>query len=287
MDFQKASEFVWTHARHLDRAIFRFHFASGSPARVLSILRTYQNVDGGLGHALEPDLRTPDSQPLFVEFALGLMRDLGLRDRDIAGKACDYVARHADLDQGIPAIFPSALRHPHADHWTQPGTVQPSIDRLIGLVGLAHWQRVSHPWLSQAVKVCMEKIAEADFTDAHTIQTVFCLLESTAETHDIAPLFRRLSANLERSRWFIPHAPVQGYGLTPLDFAPRPDSFCRPLFQDDQMEGHLDDLAAQQLPDGGWPITWEPPGETARNEWRGYRTVQALAVLKAYGRLRV
>jgi len=38
-------------------------------------------------------------------------------------------------------------------------------------------------------------------------------------------------------------------------------------------------------PDGGWAITWEPPGTSATLEWRGIETLRALRTLRAYGRL--
>ncbi len=44
-------------------------------------------------------------------------------------------------------------------------------------------------------------------------------------------------------------------------------------------------LAARQQDDGGWPLSWEPPGETARAAWRGKWTLDALAALRAYGRV--
>ena len=66
----KGKDFIWNNARSLERAIFARRFCAGSGKRILEILRNDQNPDGGFGHALEPDLRAPDSQPLFVEFAL-------------------------------------------------------------------------------------------------------------------------------------------------------------------------------------------------------------------------
>jgi hypothetical protein len=73
--------------------------------------------------------------------------------------------------------------------------------------------------------------------------------------------------------------------VTPLHFAPTPDSFWRQLFDDRQLEGHLDRLLADQQSDGGWAITWEPPGAAATIEYRGMETLRALRVLKAYDRL--
>jgi hypothetical protein len=79
--------------------------------------------------------------------------------------------------------------------------------------------------------------------------------------------------------------PVRTYGLTPLHFAPAPDSPLRRLFDDAVIEAHLDDLAGRQQNDGGWPIHWAPPEGAATDEWRGRWTLDALRTLRAYGRI--
>ena len=76
-----------------------------------------------------------------------------------------------------------------------------------------------------------------------------------------------------------------GYVKSPLEFAPRPDSIARRLFDDATIDAHLDALAENQQDDGGWPITWEPPSEAAVREWRGFVTLRCLQVLDDYGRL--
>jgi hypothetical protein len=98
--------------------------------------------------------------------------------------------------------------------------------------------------------------------------------------------------DLDRIRDWLPKlanyradAADPSYGVTPLNFAPTPDSFWRQLFTDGQIEGHLDRLIADQQDDGGWAITWEPPGPAATLEYRGIVTVGALRTLKAYNRL--
>jgi outer membrane biogenesis lipoprotein LolB len=57
------------------------------------------------------------------------------------------------------------------------------------------------------------------------------------------------------------------------------------LFTDDQIDADLDRLEAGQQEDGGWTVDflqWSP-GQAL--EWRGIATVNALAVLRANGRL--
>ncbi|MHB1317716.1 MAG: hypothetical protein ACYCYF_03755, partial [Anaerolineae bacterium] len=120
--------------------------------------------------------------------------------------------------------------------------------------------------------------------DAHTLLTSFVLLEAVARVRDVSAEYARLADLLARARFITPDAPVTGYTLTPLDFCPTPNAFCRPLFTGAQYSGHLDDLASRQQPDGGWPISWTPPGEAAGWVWRAHFTVQALRILRAWGR---
>ena len=61
----KARNFMLTNARLLERRLFQVHFEGESSDCVGQIVRAYQNSDGGLGHALEPDVRCPESQPIF------------------------------------------------------------------------------------------------------------------------------------------------------------------------------------------------------------------------------
>lgn len=282
---EKGTTFIWENARLLERAIFEYRFQNRDPSRIIDILRTYQGDDGGFGHALEPDLRAPDSHPLFVEFALNTLHACQLRDPVMANRACDFVAQHANLEKGIPTIFPSARLYPRAGHWHNTGNEEPSFDRLVGLVGLINWQGIEHPWLKKAVDACLEYLNNARFDDAHTISTAFCLLESLKPTRTKDQLFKKLSEDLLRASYFSLEAPVRTYALTPLNFAPTPESFCRPIFSDAQIAAHLDDLVSQQQDDGGWSIQWQPPGEMAQCEWRGYKTVMALSTLRAYGRI--
>jgi len=285
MILNKGANFIWKNARFLERAIFEYHFCGGSAERILEILRTYQNEDGGFGHALEPDLRAPDSQPLFAMFGLRTLYECDLRDSEMAYKVCGFLSQHADLEQGIPPIFPSSRNYPRAAHWNDQKWELPSTDRLTGLVGLVNWHGVRHPWLPKAVATCVASIATTKYRDAHTILTAFCLLESLPSTTTTDDLFGKLAKELPQADFFCADVPVTGYGLTPLAFAPTPDSYCRRIFSDSQIDAHLQDLESKQQEDGGWPIQWEPPGGMAKWEWRSQWTVSALFTLRAYGRI--
>lgn len=77
----------------------------------------------------------------------------------------------------------------------------------------------------------------------------------------------------------------QNYGLSPLEFAPSPSSYCSGIFPKEMITQHLKVLKSQQCDDGGWQISWEPPSETAKLEWRAYLTLKNLMVLKWYKEL--
>ena len=55
-------------------------FAGGPGQPVVDALRGYRNADGGFGHALEPDLRSPGSQPSATLYALEMLGEAGAMD---------------------------------------------------------------------------------------------------------------------------------------------------------------------------------------------------------------
>jgi len=186
------------------------------------------------------------------------------------------------LNEGIVTITASSSNYPRAIHWNNPTSEQPSFSRLTSIVGLLKWQGIKHPWLDKAIEVCLDHISTTRYDDAHTIQNAFCLLESLPQTDEIKKLYTKLSDELYQARFFCLEAPPQSYGLTPLDFAPVPDSYCRKIFSETIIHDHLKVLDSQQEEDGGWPISWEPPGEMARLEWRAHKTLKCLITLESY-----
>jgi hypothetical protein len=63
IDHPAAESFIWTAARLVDRHRYALWFKDGRVEPIIDALRGYRNPDGGFGHALEPDLRCPASQP--------------------------------------------------------------------------------------------------------------------------------------------------------------------------------------------------------------------------------
>lgn len=282
---ERASVFLWQHARVLERRVFDRRFRGGAPEAVVAALRAYRNADGGLGHALEPDLRCPSSQPIFVDFALKTLGEAGARDPELARGACDFLSGIGDSDGCVPCILPDAREHPRAAHWDAPDATRPSLNPTASIAGLLYTQDLRHPWLSRATDACFARLAQDPPDEAHAIHSGLLFLQHAPKRPESDELEQRLVERLPEARFFVRDVPVRSYGLTPLDFAPAPDAPGRALFPDELLAAHLDDLAARQQDDGGWPLLWEPPEGAAEGEWRGRWTLEALEVLVAWGRL--
>jgi hypothetical protein len=163
-------------------------------------------------------------------------------------------------------------------------TGEASLNPTAGIAGLLHQHGVAHPWLDRATAYCWRALpARRAALGPDDAIAVLAFLEHVpdraAAEAELAPLGQRILRELVA---LDPAAP--GYVKSPLEFAPRPESLARRLFDDATIERHLDALAARQAADGGWPISWEPPGPGAVCEWRAFVTIKGLGVLRSYGR---
>ena len=271
-----AADFMRSHTRLLGRRLFD---RSGVRDAVFS----YRNDDGGFGNALEPDVRASSSQPLFVHFALTSLRDGGVRGPDELAATCDWLASVANNDGAVPYLLADAFEHPRAAHWNGDWCSTPSLIATSAVAGGMHALGVQHEWLKRATAWCLREIDTDPAYTPHTLHNTLEFLHAMPEP-DTARL-ERAATRLMQGDMFLVDTPVAGYGITPIQYAPSPDHPLRPLFTDDLIDAHLDDLASRQAEDGGWPISWEPPDGVASLEWRGAWTLAAVRTLTAYGRL--
>jgi hypothetical protein len=279
-----ARDFIYREARPLEQRLFATLFEGAQPEGTLDALRGYHNEDGGFGYGLEPDIRCPDSQPLDVEVALQTMDDAGWIDREMARGACDFLASVSDEAGGVPVVLPSIAGYPRAEHWGD-GRFPPGVNPTAGIVGLLYKLGIEHPWRERAASFCWDALDTDLPTDAHTILEALTFLEHVPERDRAEHLIPRVAGRLAEAAMFNADPNAEGYGLTPLHFALSPTSRWRALFDDSAISGHLDRLQAGQTSDGGWTIVWQPPSQASTLEWRGRVTLDALRVLRAYGRL--
>ncbi|WP_148444350.1 hypothetical protein [Paenibacillus antibioticophila] len=277
-----ARSFLLTHARLLERRLFEVLYEGAHPALVGNVVRAYQNSDGGLGHALEPDVRCPESQPLLTSFGLGALEEAEYRNLEFVTSVCNYLQSVSDKKGLVPFFLESAYQSPLASHWMH-STVSPGLNPTAEICGLLHYQGVEHEWLSLATETCCEMFVEEPPLEAHALLCAVRLAEYIPDRAMAENLLDVIATALPRASFFKLDASSDAYGLTPLHFARKPGSISRPLFTQSQIDNHLEVLTKQQLPDGGWPISWEPPGTASGLEWRGRVTIEAICRLSAYG----
>ena len=286
--FASARDFILRQGRLLERRLYATRFEGAPATGVIDAIRGYRNDDGGFAHGLEPDKRCPASLPIDVEMALQALVTAGTRDGELVRGACDYLAKiaaAADSGGAVPLAFPVIEDYPRAEHWTD-WTYVPSVNPTAGLVGLLHQLGARHPWVDEAAAWCWSQI-ESDRLpdDVHALNEVFGFLAHMPESDRAEVAAGRVREQLMSTSMFQLDPDAEGYGLSPLSIAPAADSKWRALFSEEVIAAHLDSLQRKQEADGGWPISWEPPSEASRLEWRGIVTLGALRTLTSYGRL--
>jgi hypothetical protein len=286
--FAAGNRFLLNQARLLERRLFATCFRGEPAAGVVDALRGYQNDDGGFGHGLEPDVRCPFSLPIDAEIAFQAFAAAGTVDHDMLTRACDFLARAAEeagAGGAVPPAFPVIESFPRAEHWSE-WTYEPGLNPTAGLVGLLYQLGVDHPWRSAGAAYCWQQLEAGTVPgDAHALKEVLVFLEHVPDRDRADQHAAALASDLASIPMFHLDPDAPGYGLSPLDVAPRATSRWRTLFTDAQIGAHLDRLQKNQQADGGWPITWEPPSQAAASEWRGVVTLGALRTLTSYGRL--
>ncbi|MFJ3337779.1 prenyltransferase/squalene oxidase repeat-containing protein [Streptomyces sp. NPDC086766] len=291
----RAEHFVWLTARVLEQRLFAHHFLNGAADPVETALDAYRNEDGGFGHALEPDLRGPVSQPLHTAHALRVLDSIGRCGGQRVERVCRYLTSVSTPDGALPAVHPSQRGYPAAPF--VPIVDDPPSDLLATgpVVGLLHRNEVWHAWLFRATDYCWQRIESLDRSHPYEIEAAVTFLDAAADRKRAEAAADRLGRLVRDHRLAaldpehleaFPVAP--GYAPEehhfPYDYARTPGSLARAWFTDDEMNRSLDFLASRQREDGGWPITWRQWAPGVALEARPMVTIEALRTLRAYGR---
>ncbi|MFD5647817.1 hypothetical protein ACFWIP_40175, partial [Streptomyces anulatus] len=143
----RAEQFIWLTARVLEQRRFAHGFLGGDPDTVETALSAYLNEDGGYGHALEPDLRGPVSQPLHTAHALSVLDSIGRCDGQRVERICRYLTDVSTKEGALPALLPTQRGYPAAPFI--PIVDNPPAELLATgpVVGLLHGNQVWHAWL--------------------------------------------------------------------------------------------------------------------------------------------
>jgi hypothetical protein len=284
-DLDAAEQFIASHGRVLDRRRFERLFRDGEAQPVRDAVAAYRNPDGGFGHGLEPDARSPGSQPVTTEFALRTLHEADAWSAELAQAACDWLQAVAPPGGGAVSVEPTVDGWPHAPWWAPAQERVASVISTGQLAGTLHARGMRHPWLDGATEVMWRRIDGLSEAGPYEMRGVLRFLDHVPDRARAERAFEQAGQLLFKLDIVTldPDAPGETHG--PLDFAPAPGCLARRLFDDATIDAHLDHLARAQRKDGGWMFNWPAWSPAAEPDWRGSITVDALCTLRAYGRL--
>ena len=282
-----ARAFLATHGRVLERRRLSLLLSGGAAEGVLAALDGYRNADGGYGWGLEPDLRSPESQPACAMHAFEALAEVAPTTSTSAVELCDWLSANSLPDGGLPFALPTTDPAGCATFWLDQNVETSSLQMTAQVAANAllvaqHDPAVrDHAWLARATAWCLEAIRTRNNPPpAYELLFALRFLDAASDAEPEA------LALLDRLQRFLPHdgvVPVEGGAdgevIRPLDLAPRPNGAARRLFSDQIINRDLERLASQQQPDGGWAVDFSSVSPAASLEWRGYATVNAIGHL--------
>jgi hypothetical protein len=288
IDLSAAKDFLATHARVLDRRRFELLNGETDPSAALAALDGYRNPDGGYGWGLEPDLRSPESQPGAAHHAFEVFEEIAPATAPQATELCDWLDSISLPEGGLPMALPTSMTAGSAPWWKDGDPSESSLQ--ITTVAAAGAQLVAahdpavaaHAWLERATRFCLTAIeALDDAPSPYVLAFSVRFLDAVDESHPEAPdLLRRLGTYIPDEGIVRLRGGAEDEMLRPLDFAPYPDRPARDLFTTDVIAADLERLAGQQQEDGGWTVDYLQISPAGSMDWRGYATVRAIAILR-------
>lgn len=266
--FETARRWMYRYARPLHLALWQYHFEGGSQEAVLKALACFQNPDGGFAHGLESDNRNPNSNPIAVWQAVGILTDIGLTDtmHPIVQGIVHYLESGADFenDRWLNTV-PSNNVNPCAPWWNyQEDATQTSYNPTAALAGflLLHATKGTalQAFASRITgEACQALLNGEDIDDDHAVAVYGELLAfiSQAGLEATVP-YAQAQLQWEQSAAAILQRDVGKWDT----YTCRPSRFIHKA--EDALYPALADLVGQEVAyllqtqraDGSWPVYW-------------------------------
>jgi hypothetical protein len=279
---ERARRFVERAGRPLDRVLLdRAH--PDALGRLVGELARFQTPEGGFGHGLEPDLRTPAPSAIATSVAFQYLRSVDAPGTLSMVKAgIDYLVRTVDRQAWVwPAVDARVSEGPHAPWWA------PKLDRFRGyvfnpsaeLLGYLYDYRTQAPddVLNGVTSTVLRAVEAVEVIEsAYELSCVMRLLHTKALPEFVRELLKpRLAASLAAADRDDAHFDLMG-------MVPTPSSFGYEIVRAG-IARQAERLIASQADDGGWRPFWDAWNVEAHQEWRGVLTRQAIVGLSAHG----
>ena len=295
--FGRASNYINEFGRPLEVARFAYHFEGGPAGAVVGELKAFQNEDGGFGHALEPDMRTPESSALATSVAFQMIRELpGDAVVELVQPAFNYLVQTFDTSKATWRIIPpAAASSPHAPWWSQAGetdrfanfSLNPTAE-LLGYIIEFSSDISPASFVSNLSNKVLAHILQLDEIEAHEYQCCIRLSQTPNLPSEYRERLIDKLVSLMAGVVALDSTAWSGYALLPLQVADSPES---PFYA--SLEGiigaNLNFEIGNQDDDGSWWPLWSwgdnfaDVWPVAQKEWAGYLTLAKLLTCKNYG----
>lgn len=302
--YQKARTFIYRNARPLDLSRWQNHFEGGSKEDVLTALSTYQNEDGGFGHALEADAWNPNSAPMQTWTATEILREIDFTDakHPIIQGILQYLASGQEFTGQFWDNAPGSNNdYPHAPWWHTDGnsdchhSYNPTACLTGFIIRFADKDSVLYRLGCLIAKEAYNAYFGQDLLgDMHTAACYIRLWQYCDEA-GIADVID-LTALKERLREQVQHGITKNFVEWETGYICKPSQFFNnnnSIFYADNKEiadYECEFIIKSQLEDGSWNIPWgwnSYPDEWAisKNWWKGNGALLNMLYLKGMGRL--
>ena len=296
--FEASRRFIETTARPLEHARFRHTFEGTSGTLVFEALRKYQNVDGGFGRALEPDLRANESSALCTSIAFELLRSIQVTPGEtFVSASMTYLLENLDRGNGHWRIIPRlAEQSPHAPWWNQTGREDGfdcfSLNPTAQILGYLYdyQEYVPSDILSLVSDRVIRHLSGLETIEMHELLCCLRLLKTETLPEEIHQQIRQKLTQLIDGAVAYDPAQWKQYSLRPLQVVDDPES---PFMagREESVAANLDYEIASQNEDGSWTPMWSwgdafPNDWTlACREWTGIITLEKLLLLRSFNRI--
>ena len=173
-----AERFVLANARLLERHRTARLLHGGPVDPILAALRAYRNDDGGFGHALEPDVRGPESEPAATLHALDVLAEIGALGDPMVAAAAAWVEEIADPDGGVPFVLPDSALYPHAP-WMV--AVDGGSQITFALAAVLYEAGARTPWLERAGAWCWAELAHPGELHPYAVKFSLAFLDAVPD----------------------------------------------------------------------------------------------------------
>ncbi len=115
--FKKIKEFIFRNGRLLERKLFSYFFENGKIDDVIRVLLAYQNLDGGFGNGIEPDILCPDSTAIGAETAMYILDLLDYVDNEITEHIINWIIEEQNEEGYINHPPKGMYNYPFQKWW--------------------------------------------------------------------------------------------------------------------------------------------------------------------------